>query len=29
MALVYFFLPFFRWIAIAFNIKGKLKGTYN
>lgn len=29
MALVYFFLLFFRRIAIAFKIKDKLKGSYN
>lgn len=29
MALVYFFCLFFRRIAIAFKIEGKLKGTCN
>gem|GEM_PF-3271663 len=29
MALVYFFCSFLGGIAIAFKIKGKLKGTYN
>ena len=29
MALVYFFCSFFRRIAIAFKIKGKLKGNHN